>query len=153
MQTHALAANDMELRLRLEGKPEFVRTLRLPFATREAQTFLKLLQYDLSAHPPGAPVVHVHLKATPVHPRVVQGGLFVPLAPQPEKLEMTLARILAIVGEGNAGTPELLDTHRPGAFRMTRFEAKEADAPGSMICSEPRLAIRLYRPPCRLLFR
>ena len=147
LQSHALAANEMQLRLRLDGKAEFVRTLRLPFATREAQTFLKLLQYDLAAHPPGAPVIHVHLQATPVHPRVVQGGLFVPLAPQPEKLEMTLARISAIVGEGNAGTPELLDTHRPGAFRMTRFEAKEADAPASIVCSEPRLAIRLYRPP------
>jgi protein ImuB len=147
LSTHALAANEMELRLSLDAQPAFVRTLRLPFATREAQTFLKLLQYDLSAHPPGGAVVHVHLKAKPVHPRVVQGGLFVPLAPQPEKLEMTLARISAIVGEGNAGTPELLDTHRPGAFRMTRFEAKEADAPASVSCSEPRLAIRLYRPP------
>lgn len=147
LTTHALAANEMELRLRLDSQPDFVRTIRLPFATREAQTFLKLLQYDLSAHPPGAPVIHVHLKATPVHPRIVQGGLFVPLAPQPEKLEMTLARISAIVGEGNAGTPELLDTHRPGAFRMKRFEAKEADAPASVECAEPRLAIRLYRPP------
>ncbi|HYP08014.1 MAG TPA: hypothetical protein VER03_17415 [Bryobacteraceae bacterium] len=147
LSTHGLAANEMELRLRLDGQPEFTRMLRLPFATREAQTFLKLLQYDLSAHPPGAPVTHVHLKATPVHPRIVQGGLFVPLAPQPEKLEMTLARIAAIVGEGNAGTPELLNTHRPGAFQMKRFEAKEADAPASVECTEPRLAIRIYRPP------
>jgi protein ImuB len=148
LQTHALAANEMELRLGLEGKAlEFVRTLRLPFATREAQTFLKLLQYDLSAHPPGSAVVRVHLKAMPVHPRIVQGGLFIPLAPHPEKLEMTLARISAIVGEGNAGAAELLDTHRPGAFRITRFEAKEADSPGAVRCSEPRLAIRLFRPP------
>jgi protein ImuB len=144
---HGLAANELTLRLGLEGKREFTRALRLPFASRDAQTFLKLLQYDLSAHPPKAAIFRVHLRATPVHPRVVQGGLFVPLAPQPEKLELTLARITSIVGEGKAGAPELVDIHRPGAFRMTRFSAKEVDAPGSVVCSEPRLAVRLFRPP------
>jgi protein ImuB len=147
LASHSLAANELELRLNLENKREYLRTLRLPFATREASTFLKLLQYDLAAHPPQAPVVGVHLAGKPVHPRVVQGGLFIPLAPEPEKLELTLARITAIVGEGNAGTPELLDTHRPGAFRMMRFEAKQAEVPRSIECAEPRLAIRVYRPP------
>lgn len=147
MASHSLAANELKLILDLETKAVHQRTLKLPFATRDAQTFLKLLRYDLSAHPPAAAITGVHLSAAPVQPRVVQGGLFVPLAPQPEKLELTLARIAAIVGEGNAGTPELLDTHRPGAFRMTRFEAKQADAPGEPVCAEPRLAIRIYRPP------
>jgi len=147
LTTNSLAANELELVLDLEKNREYTRTLRLPFATRDAQTFLKLLQYDLSAHPPEAAVIGVHLCATPVQPRVVQGGLFIPLAPQPEKLELTLARLTALVGEGNAGTPELIDTHRPGAFRVARFAAKQADAPGSTACVEPRLAIRIYRPP------
>jgi protein ImuB len=147
LASHSLAANELELVLDLEKNREYTRTLHLPFATRDAQTFLKLLQYDLSAHPPKAAIVGVHLTATPVHPRVVQGGLFIPLAPQPEKLELTLARIAAIVGQGNAGTPDLIDTHRPGAFRLTRFEAKQADAPGSIPSDQPRLAIRIYRPP------
>jgi protein ImuB len=147
LASHSLAANELELLLELENKRGYSRTLRLPFATRDAQTFLKLLQYDLAAHPPNARIFGVHLFATPVHPRVVQGGLFIPLAPEPEKLELTLARITAIVGEGNAGTPELIDTHRPGAFRMARFAAKQVDAPGTVDCTEPRLAIRIYRPP------
>ena len=137
LASHSLAANESKLVLDLEKNREYTRTLRLPFATRDAQTFLKLLQYDLSAHPPEAAIVGVHLTATPVHPRVVQGGLFIPLAPQPEKLELTLARIAAIVGQGNAGTPELIDTHRPGAFRLTRFEAKQMDEPGSLTSDEP----------------
>jgi protein ImuB len=147
LASHSLAANELELRLELDNKGEYTRNIRLPFATREASTFLKLLQYDLAAHPPNSPIVGVYLTAAPVHPRVVQGGLFIPLAPEPEKLELTLARITVIVGEGNVGTPELLDTHRPGAFRMTRFHAKQADVPRSIECSEPRLAIRIYRPP------
>jgi protein ImuB len=147
LASHALAANELKLTLELENKREYTRYLHLPFATRESSTFLKLLQYDLAAHPPESAIVGVRLIATPVHPRVVQGGLFIPLAPEPEKLELTLARIAAIVGEGNAGTPELLDTHRPGAFRMLRFAAKQAEAPDSIECAEPRLAIRIYRPP------
>jgi len=35
----------------------------------------------------------------PVKPRAAQGGLFIPLAPEPVKLELTLARIQAIVGK------------------------------------------------------
>jgi protein ImuB len=45
--------------------------------------------------------------------------LFLPQAPQPEKLELVLARLAA--AGANAGSPQILDTHRPGAFRMTRF--------------------------------
>ena len=145
---YGLAANQVDVSLRLENHPDFARSIRIPFATREAATFLRLLQYDLAAHPPPAPVVSVHLEAVPVKPRVVQTGLFIPLAPEAEKLELTLARIAAVVGDGNAGTPELLDTHRPGAFEMKRFDAGAPVMPaGSDV--EPHLAIRLYRPPLK----
>jgi protein ImuB len=99
----------------------FRRTLRLPVPLLESKTFLKLLQLDLKAHPPGAPIVKIQLSAEPVRPRAVQNGLFLPPAPEPEKLELTLARIASIVGEDKVGSLELLDTHRPGGFRMQRF--------------------------------
>jgi len=56
-----------------------------------------------------------------VKPRAAQTGLFIPLAPEPERLEITLARLAKLVGAGNIGSPELLDTHRPDAFRIRRF--------------------------------
>lgn len=163
LREHGLAANEVAMRLALENrtdknptdkKPtEWIRTIRLPFATREASTFLKLLQYDITAHPPQAPVLLVHLKIEPVAPRTVQGGLFIPLAPEPEKLELTLARIAAIVGEENIGYAELLDTHRPGAFRMARFgRADPRSAADPLVGTSgerllPNLAVRLFRPP------
>jgi len=52
---------------------------------------------------------------------VAQGYLFLPRAPDPQKLELTLARLKGVVGEGKAGSPELLNTHRPDAFRMNPF--------------------------------
>src|SRR4029077_5776146 len=40
---------------------KFCRTLRLPLPMLDAKRFLKLLQLDLNAHPPGAPIVKIHL--------------------------------------------------------------------------------------------
>jgi protein ImuB len=72
------------------------------------------------------------LAADPARPRVIQEGLFLPSAPDPEKLELTIARLASVVGDSNIGSPQLTDTHRPGEFRMTRFllarEAPQARA-------------------------
>jgi protein ImuB len=103
----------------------FTRTLRLPTPMLDAKVFLKLFQLDLQAHPPGAPIVKIHLAAEPARPRALQGGLFQPVFPEPEKLELTLARIAGIVGEGRAGSVELLNTHREGAFAVQHFAPPE----------------------------
>lgn len=92
----------------------------------DAKVFLKLLQLDLQAHPPGAPIVKIRLSAEPARPRSLQSGLFQPVFPEPEKLELTLARIEGIVGEGRVGSVELLDTHREGGFAMRHFAPVEA---------------------------
>jgi protein ImuB len=104
------------------------------------------MQLDLGAHPPAAPVTKVYLDAAPVKPRVAQGGLFVPAAPEPERLELTLARVAALVGEENVGSPELLDTHRPDAFRMQRF-VSALPIPSRDREGAATLAFRFYRPP------
>jgi protein ImuB len=146
LEARALATQELRLRLELENgwqaedfstnngatgvlarpsgaqaRQSFQRTLRLPVPLLDPKTFLKLLQLDLKAHPPGAPIVKIHLAAEPVRPRAAQNGLFLPPAPEPEKLELTLARIAGIVGEDKVGSLELLDTHRPEGFRMQRF--------------------------------
>ncbi len=107
----------------------FTRTLRLPTPMLDAKVFLKLLQLDLQAHPPGAPIVKIHLSAEPARPRALQSGLFQPFFPEPEKLELTLARIAGIVGEGRVGSVELLNTHREGAFSVRHFAPVEPLAP------------------------
>jgi protein ImuB len=119
-----LATHELRLRLKLERDGEHARTLRLPVPMLDIKVFLKLLQLDLSAHPPPAPVMKVWLEAEPVKPRAAQNGLFIPIAPEPEKLEVTLARLRALAGEDKVGSPELLDTHRPGAFRMKRGDTE-----------------------------
>ena len=114
---------------------KFTRTLRLPTPMLDAKVFLKLLQLDLQAHPPGAPILKIHLSADPARPRALQSGLFQPVFPEPEKLELTLARIAGIVGEGRVGSVELLDTHREGAFAVRHFAPV---APAEPAPTEPK---------------
>jgi protein ImuB len=136
----------------------FVRTIKLPVPLQDAKVLLKLLQLDLAAHPPGAPVEKLTLRAEPVRPRAVQEGFFVPIAPVPEKLELLLARVAGIVGEENAGAAETLDSHRPDAHRMNKFSVSGSQFPerragngkrGPGNRDATRLALRLFRPPVR----
>jgi protein ImuB len=156
-----------------DGKVLFKRTLHLPVPLLDAQVFLKLLQLDLRAHPPGAPIVKIFLSAEPAQPRPSQNGFFRPPSPEPEKLEITLARIAAIVGETKAGSVELLDTHHPEGFHMQRFAphqdsrkhstfgekipalffegrgALETEVSFQTRRSDPVTAMRIFRPPVR----
>src|SRR6266404_2585022 len=121
LYSHALATNELRLCLKLEDKTEQERAITLPVPMHNPKTLLRLLLFEIESQPPGAAVVSVTISAEPVKPRVAQTGLFIPLAPEPEKLEVTLARLAKLVGADKVGSPEILDTHRPGAFRMKRF--------------------------------
>jgi len=169
LSAHALATQELRLRMELEtrihtdeesnqcaGIPShsslFTRTLHLPIPMLDAKVFLKLLQLDLKAHPPGAPIKKVWLSAEPARSRAAQGGLFLPPSPEPEKLELTLARISGIVGEGKAGSLEILDTHQPEAFRMLRFNPAIPEQKKTVADSEPKslvTALRIFRPALR----
>jgi len=131
----------------------FQRTLSLPLPMLDPKLFLKLLQLDLNAHPPGAPILKIHLAAEPARPRSAQGGLFLPPSPEPEKLELTLARIASLVGEARTGSLELLDTYRAEGFRMKRFvpgAAPETSRQKSSAQEESAVtALRMFRPPLR----
>jgi protein ImuB len=144
LATRALSANELRVRLSLENAPPHERALRLPAPTLDAKSLLKLLRLDLEAHPPTAPVTRVWMAANPVKPRPTQEGLFTPAAPEPVKLELTLARIRAIVGEDRACAVELLDTHRPDSFRPATLDKQPQTAAAA---PKPRLGFRMFRPP------
>ena len=132
-----------------EGSHIFERTLHLPVPLLDARIFLKLIQLDLNAHPPGAPILKIHLRAEPVRPRAAPGGLFLPPSPEPEKLELTLARIAGIVGADKIGSLALLDTYRADGFRMQRFAPDSHDNfqnKSSDKNSTAVTALRIFRP-------
>jgi protein ImuB len=143
LQARSLATNEIRLHLTLDMAPPHQATLRLPVPMRDSRAFLKMLQLELGSRPPAAPVIKVRLSFEPVRPRTEQHGLFLPLSPEPQKLELTLARIRALVGQQKAGTPELLDTHRPDSFHLVAL----GEGAVSPAAAATQLALRRFRPP------
>lgn len=143
LEANAAAAHRITTELELEDRSVHRRTLELPVAQVRVEPLLKLIELDLEAHPPRAAVTAITLSLDPAPARRLQGGLFAPAGPEPEKLQVTLARIAAMVGKENVGFPELVDTHRPDAFRMrpTGGDPQAAEE------RSPRLAFRWFRPP------
>jgi protein ImuB len=159
LEARALATDELRLRLHLEDRSADERNFRLPFPLRDHRACLKLMQLELEQRPPQAAVTAVWLAANPVEPRALQDGLFLPLAPAPDKLEVLLARIANLVGQQNVGSAELLDTHRPGAFRMKRFAIQVSGTKpqisqitqilrqSAKSVASTLLAFRVFRPP------
>jgi protein ImuB len=133
---------------------QYEKTLTLPLPMRDSKMLLKLLRLQLQGDPPDAPIQKVFLAAEPANPRAQQGGLFLPSYPDPEKLELTVARLANLVGDANIGSPEIVDTHRPGAFRIRRFVPPRDTAEKTARAENRRPAIgfRMFRPapPARI---
>jgi protein ImuB len=134
----------------------YEKVLTLPLPMRDSKMLLKLLRLQLQSDPPNAPIQKVMLAAEPANPRATQGGLFLPSYPDPEKLELTVARLASLVGDSNIGSPELVDTHRPGAFRIRRFVPPDDTSEKTVHSdSENRrhaIGFRMFRPapPARI---
>ena len=109
---------------------KFEKTLALPVPMRDSKLLLKLVRLRLQSDPPPAAVIKIVICAEADRLRTTQRGLFLPASPEPEKLELTMARLANLVGHANVGSPQLMDTHRPDAIRMERFRLAQEAAGG-----------------------
>jgi protein ImuB len=141
-----LALAGLTIVLSLEAGGSHTRTVRPALPTNDRQFWIKLLHLDLEAHPPQAPILSLTLTAEPGCTSKVQMGLFSPQLPEPGRLDVTLARIRAIVGEECVGRAVLRDTHQPNEFRMEPFAAIAKNI-SETSCIQPRIALRQFRPP------
>ncbi len=143
-----LALATVTVELALEGGETHVRTVRPALPSNDRAMWLKLIQLDMEAHPPGAAVVGIALTAEPGSTSKVQMGLFSPQLPEPMRLDVTLARIRAVVGEECVGTPVLADTHRPDAFRVEPFTIASGSARAAIAdrADQSLAAMRHLRP-------
>jgi protein ImuB len=162
LNTYSLATNELRLSLKLGNGATHERKLNLPYPMRDHKVFLKLLLLDTEMHPPQAAVNAVAIAFEPVKPRVLQNGLFIPLAPEPEKLELTLMRLAKLLGQDSVGSLELVDTNRPDAFRVKRFGLKARidgrkrrneirNSQSTIRNSKCLLGFRVFRPPLRAI--
>jgi protein ImuB len=141
-----VALASVTIMLSLERGESHSRTVRPALPNNDRQLWLKLLHLDLEAHPPKAAILSLRLTAEPGHTSKVQLGLFSPQLPEPGRLDVTLAQIAKIVGEGNVGRAVLQDTHHPQGFRMERFTVP-SDEPREVPTISSSAVLRVLRPP------
>ena len=151
-RSNLLALASITLHSTLEGGGLHTRTIRSALPSNDRQLWLKLVDLDLQAHPPHAAVVSLCLNAQPGNTSKVQLGLFCPQVPEPMRLDVTLARIRAIVGGDCVGRAVLEDTHHPDAFRMEPF-VLPAVSTGETAGGGPCTALRKIRPPEEIAVR
>lgn len=140
----ALASVSVELKL--EGGALHRRTVSPRVPTNDKHLWIKLLRLDLEAHPAPAPIVGVRVKAEPGSESKVQLGLFSPQLPESGRLDVTLARIAALVGEDNVGSAVLDDTHSMDEFHLEPFviPARDSDVE---LSNAARASLRRVDPP------
>jgi len=140
----------LEVALGLADGSVHTRRLAPAAPSGEARTWRTLVLLDLEAHPPRDAILHLTARAEPTPARAAQFSLLDPALPSPERLAETMARLVAWTSDGRGGTPQLVDTHRPGAFALATFapgpplRGKRAPDAASPV---PRLALRAFRPP------
>jgi protein ImuB len=165
--SRSLALASLTAKMKLEGGGFHLCGLRPALPSRDRKFLLKLLQLEIGAHPPQAAVISLRLSAEAGPTGKMQLGLFTPQLPEPSRLDVTLARLKAIVGEDRVGSPALEDTHRAGSFRMEDFAVSDRAVSSRAVSSRsvalepqpsrrtphiaprpvPRIALRRLRPP------
>jgi protein ImuB len=141
-----VALTSVTITLTLERGAEHTLTVRPALPSTDKPLWLKLLHLELEAHPPQTAIVAVTLHAEPGSTSKEQLGLFSPQAPEASRLDVALARLRALVGEGNVGRTVLEDTHAPEAFRVEPFTTASVK-PADPAIVHTRLIQRMLRPP------
>jgi len=118
---------------------------------RDPKTLRTLILLDLESHPPDAPIDIVRVLIEPTPARVLQWTLLERAQPAVEQVSTLIARLTALMGEGHVGSPELVDTWKPGAFAMQEFRSGDppATSPVTTTVDDAPLkaALRRFRFP------
>jgi protein ImuB len=117
--------------LHLVNKTVHARMLQLPSPMRDARTLRTLVLLDLETNPPSAAIDQVRVLVEPTPGRVTQWALFERAQPSPEQVSTLLARLKAFMGDSHVGSPQLVDSWKPGAFEMTSFAPAAPVAPAA----------------------
>jgi protein ImuB len=129
----------------LEGMLVYERVICPATPSNDRQFLLKLLQLEIAAHPPHAAIITLTLTADTDRQGKMQLGLFTPQTPEASRLDITLARLKALVGADRVGSPALNDTHRSGSFKMENFLVRNDSK--TLANTSVRISLRRMRPP------
>ena len=116
-----LAAVALHLTCRLVSRETATRDLQLPAPMRDPKVLRTLLLLHLESHPLTGGVDRLALRVDAAPAPITQFSLLARARPFPEQMATLLARLSALMGERRVGAAAIVDSHRPGAFAMTRF--------------------------------
>jgi protein ImuB len=117
-----LVAGRLALTLRFEKGESYQRLFTIPQPTREVDLLFRMLHTHLENFTSEFPIVGLELAATPVRPTAEQFGLLEKGLRDPHQFAETLARLQALLGSDQVGSPEIECSHHPDAFHLRPFE-------------------------------
>ena len=141
----ALSLATLTVQMLLEKQLVYERVIRPAIPSSDRKFLLKLLQIEIAAHPPQAAITSLTLTAEAGQQSKVQLGLFVPQTPEPSRLDVTLARLKALVGDDRVGSAVLRDSHRSGSFDIENFVIP--NQPAHCNDTTVHISLRRKRPP------
>ena len=143
-----LVAKELTLQITFANEQVYERVFKIPEPTNDVDLLFRMLQTHLENFKSEYPIVAVALSAQPIKPAREQFGLFETTLRNPHQLSETLARLSALFGADQVGTPMLEETHRPDAFRMEPFawEVGAIDLNRPQRTAFLKLALRRFRP-------
>jgi protein ImuB len=146
-----LVIAEFQLKLGLASSASYERAFKIPSPTGNVETLFRILQTHLENVRTDSPITSLQLSAAPAMPERHQFGLFESTLRDPNQFAETLARLHALLGSENAGTPVAQMTHKPDSFRMqpANFDAPSNSNAGRRSRKERNtdLCLRRYRPP------
>ena len=143
-----LVVAELELQLTLASGDKYARALKIPSPTNQLSVLFRTLQTHLDTLRTESPIIALQLQAQPGRSECHQFGLFETTLRDPNQFGETLARLIALCGAENVGTPQLTPTHRPDVFGLATPDFSKAAA-NEKGCDRPRIGLQLrrYRPP------
>jgi protein ImuB len=142
----------LRVTLTLVGRELHERVVELPAPMRDARVLRTLALLDLESNPPSAAIDRVTVAVDVTEGRVLQFGLFARALPT-DTLATLLARLGALMGTDHIGSPLLVDTYRPGAFAMAKFDPPrdfanpKSPIPDPSKNAAPPSVLRRFRSP------
>jgi protein ImuB len=138
------------------GPSSYHRTLKLPVPTQDINALRKLLELELTGHPPQSAVKKVTINAIPARMRSAQSGFFERSGSEPVDLEVSFAKLRAAIGERDkagchkVGFPVAENSHQPDSFSVLPSPWKiSIPHKECKYRTDSGLADRLFRPPIK----
>jgi protein ImuB len=149
---HGLGCSEIEVEFDLEGGGRDLRTIAAAAPTTDHKVFVTLVRSHLERSPPAHSVTKISVVGVVAQINPTQLDFLRPSGPAPTALASTLARLAVICGPERVGVLRRLDSHRPEAVEVGRFQGQSAAGPEKNAKPQAAIymALRAFRPPVPL---